>query len=377
MSKNILITGGAGFIGSHLVDKLIEEKGHEVTVFDVLEEQVHGKRERPPNYLNKKAKFIQGSVTDYKKLERVVKESEIIFHLAAMVGVGQSMYQIEKYTRNNILGTANLLDIIVNSENRLEKLVIASSNTIYGEGKSKCNKCGIVFPNLRELNQLENKDWELNCPKCGIKVTPLHTDEKKPLGSSSIYALSKQAQEQMSLLIGNTYDINTTALRLFLVYGPRQALSNPYTGVCAIFSARLFSGKPPIIFEDGFQSRDFVNVKDVCQALILAMEKEAARGEVFNVGSGTPITIKEVAEIITNKINPKLKPVYNQQYRIGDIRHCVADISKIKDKLGFKPTVKFEKGIDELIDWIKPQVKNIKDDSQKAIKELKEKGLLK
>ena len=377
MSKRILVTGGAGFIGSHLVDKLIDEMGLEVTIFDILEEQVHGKNKKPPDYLNANAHFIQGSVTNYEKLKELVLTHDVIFHLAAMVGVGQSMYQIQKYTEHNILGTSNLLDIIANCEHNINKLVIASSNTVYGEGKSQCNKCGVVFPKLRNLEQLKTKEWELNCPKCGSQVKPLLTDEETPFNSSSIYALSKQVQEQSGLLIGDTYGINTTVLRFFLVYGPRQALSNPYTGVCSIFSSRLFNGKPPIIFEDGLQSRDFVNVKDVCQALTLSMNKNEAKGEIFNVASGDPITIKEVANIITKKINPKLKPIYNNELRIGDIRHCLADISKIKKKLGYTPTVKFKDGIDEVLEWIKPQIGNIQDDSQKAINELKEKGLLK
>ncbi|MFX1258698.1 MAG: GDP-mannose 4,6-dehydratase [Promethearchaeota archaeon] len=376
MTKKILVTGGAGFIGSHLVDKLIEEKNHDVTVIDILEEQVHGKTNKPPDYLNSKAEFIRGSIINYSQLEDLIKEHEVIYHLAAIVGVSQSIYQIKKYVEYNILGTANLLDILVNSEHDVGKLIIASSNTIYGESKSKCERCGIVFPKLRSDDQLKKKDWNLNCPKCGLKVKPLLTDEKTPLNPSSIYALSKQTQEKMGLMIGDIYGINTTILRYFLVYGSRQALSNPYTGVCAIFSSRLLSGKPPIVYEDGMQSRDFVNVKDICQASILAMEKNAAKGEIFNVGSGMPITIKEVAETLSKKINPNLKPIYNQQYRIGDIRHCLADISKIENKLGYKPTVSFREGINELIDWIKQKADIVQDYSQKALKELKQKGLL-
>ncbi|MFX1303240.1 MAG: GDP-mannose 4,6-dehydratase [Promethearchaeota archaeon] len=377
MTKKVLVTGGAGFIGSHLVDKLIDQKGYEVSILDILEEQVHGNVNHPPDYLNKNSKFFLGSVTDYKKLEHLVGENDIIFHLAAIVGVSQSMYQVEKYIENNILGLANLLDILVNSKHNVKKVVIASSNTVYGEGRAQCNTCGVVFPRVRLQDQLERKDWELDCPYCRSKVKPLLTDENSPCNPSSIYAFSKQAQEKMSLMIGNTYGINTTVLRFFLVYGTRQALSNPYTGVCAIFSTKALYGKPPIIFEDGMQSRDFVNVKDVCQALILAMEKNAANGEIFNVGTGIPVTIKEVADLITEKINPELKPVYNQQYRIGDIRHSVADISKIKNKLGYSPTLTFKEGIDDLINWIKTQKNDIQKPSQKAIQELKEKGLLK
>jgi dTDP-L-rhamnose 4-epimerase len=377
MTKKVLVTGGAGFIGSHLVDKLVEKKNYEVTILDNLEEQVHGKTDNPPSYLNKASDFFLSSVTDYKKLEKLVKEHEIIIHLAASVGVGQSMYQIRKYVDNNIQGTANLLDILVNSEHNVQKVVIASSNTVYGEAKSQCNRCGIIFPKLRTLEQLKGKDWELNCPTCGSKVKPLLTDEKSPLNPSSIYAFSKQAQEKLSLMIGNTYGINTTVLRFFLVYGTRQALSNPYTGVCSIFSTQALLGKPPIIFEDGNQTRDFVNVGDVCQALLLAVEKDAANGEIFNVGTGIPITIKEVAEIISKKINPELTPICTEQFRIGDIRHCVADISKIRNKLDYSPEFTFNKGVDELIEWIKLQKKLIQEPSHRAMQELEEKGLLK
>jgi len=377
MTRKVLITGGAGFIGSHLVDKLIEQKGYQVSILDNLEEQVHGKTNKPPSYLSKSSLFFKGSVTDYKKLEELVKENEIIFHLAAIVGVGQSMYQIKKYVDNNIRGLANLFDILVNSEHNVKKVIIASSNTVYGEAKSQCNKCGVIFPKLRSLNQLKRKDWELNCPKCGSKVKPLLTDENSPLNPSSIYAFSKQTQENLGLIIASTYGINTTVLRFFLVYGPRQSLSNPYTGVCSIFTIRAIYGNSPIIFEDGNQTRDFINVDDICQALILAMEKNAANGEIFNVGTGTPIKIKELAEIIIKKINPKLKPLYTQQFRIGDIRHSVADISKIKNKLGFSPNITFKEGINDLIEWVKIQKKDIQEPSQKAMKELKEKGLLK
>ncbi|MFW9973361.1 MAG: GDP-mannose 4,6-dehydratase [Candidatus Odinarchaeota archaeon] len=377
MTKKVLITGGAGFIGSHLVDKLIEQKDYEVSILDNLEEQVHGKIDKPPSYLNRSSKFFHGSITDYKKLENLVKENEIVFHLAASVGVGQSMYQIEKYVDNNIHGLANLLNILVNSEHNVEKVIIASSNTVYGESKSKCEKCGIIYPKLRTLEQLKVKNWDLICPTCGSSVKPLLTDENSPLNPSSVYAFSKQAQEKLSLMIGNTYGINVSVLRFFLVYGTRQALSNPYTGVCSIFCTRALLGKPPIIFEDGNQTRDFVNVGDICQALILAMQKNAANGETFNVGTGIPITIKEVAEIITNKINPKLKPIYTQQFRIGDIRHCVADITKIKKKLEYIPKFTFRESIVDLIEWIKIQKKKPHEHSFDAMRELKEKGLLK
>jgi len=306
-----------------------------------------------------------------------VKENDVIYHLAAKVGVGQSMYQISDYVDNNILGTANLFNILVNSDHNVKKVVIASSNTVYGEGKSSCVKCGVVIPKLRTISQLKNKDWELNCPVCGGKLKSVLTDEKTRCNPRSIYALSKQVQEEMSLMIGKTYGIDIAILRFFLVYGPRQALSNPYTGVFAIFCTRLLNGKHPIVFEDGLQSRDFVNVEDVCQALLLAMKSNAANGEIFNVGSGIPLTIKKIAEIMTKEINPKLKPIYNRQYRVGDIRHSVADISKIKRILGYEPKISFNQGIEEYIKWIKTQETKIDDKTDEALLELKEKGLLK
>ena len=372
----VLITGGAGFIGSHLVDKLIEKGYSEVTIFDNLEEQVHGKLETLPSYINKKAKFIKSSVINYNTFEKAIKESDIIVHLAATVGVAQSMYQVEKYVNTNILGTANLLDILNKSKHKIDKLIIASSNTIYGEGKYFCSKCGITFPPVRSISQLTNHDWEVKCPNCQTILTSVPTDESSVLNPSSIYAFTKQSQEQLSLLIGKTYNIDFTILRFFLVYGSRQSISNPYTGVCNIFATNILNNRSPMIYEDGLQSRDFVNVNDVCQAIILSMEKEEAKGQIFNVGTGIPIKIKEVAELFIKKLNSDLDPLVTQKYRMGDIRHCIADITKIKKFLGFKPSIAFKDGIDDLINWIQREKGKIQDKSQLALNELKEKGLL-
>ena len=373
MNKKILVTGGAGFIGSHLVDKLVE-LGHEVRVFDNLEPQVHGSERKVPEYLNSECEFIKGDIRDKLALKNALKGIEIIFHQAARVGVGQSMYEIEKYVEVNALGTANLLDILVNEKHKVERLIIASSMSIYGEGKYVCRDCGVVYSKLRPLEQLKKKEWEIKCPLCSKPVKEMPTDEEKPLYPTSVYAISKRDQEEICLTIGRAYDIPTVALRYFNVYGPRQALSNPYTGVAAIFSARIKNRHNPIIFEDGLQGRDFIHVKDIVKANILAMEKEEANFEVFNVGTGRKCTNRELANILIKKLGKdELHPEIVSKYREGDIRHCYADISKIKEKLGYKPEVKFEDGILDLIDWVKK--KEAVDRFEESQRELERKGL--
>jgi len=372
MKYKILVTGGAGFIGSHLVDSLLE-KGHEVTVLDNLDEQVHGKIKKPPTYLSIDARFIKGDMRDKAILKKAIKNIDIIFNQAACVGVGQSMYEVEKYMSSNTVGTAALLDVLVNERNKVKKLITASSMSIYGEGSYFCSKCGLVYPALRSEEQLKSKEWNIKCPKCGNDVESRPTDEQKPLHPTSIYAISKHDQEDMSLVIGRAYKIPSVALRYFNTYGPRQALSNPYTGAAAIFSSRILNKKPPVIFEDGYQSRDFIHVSDIVQANILAMEKKEADYESFNVGTGRKLTILDLVKLIAKELNFKGELAIENKFRAGDIRHCYADISKIKEKLGFTPRVKFEDGIDDLIAWVKTQ--KAEDLFEKAKKELEKKRL--
>jgi len=272
MAKRILITGGAGFVGSHLADALLE-RGHEVRLFDSLREQVHGGKQ--PSYLNREAQLIVGNVEDRDAVHEAVEGMDVVFHLAAAVGVGQSMYEISKYIRANTLGTANLLQALLKNVNRIEKLVVASSMSIYGEGKYLCAGCGEVDPAPRSAQQLAEKDWEVHCPQCSAALAPIPTPESKPLQCSSFYALSKKDQEEMCLLFGRTYGVPVVALRYFNIYGPRQALANPYTGVAAIFASRMLDGQSPLVFEDGAQMRDFVSVHDVVAATVLAMEISA------------------------------------------------------------------------------------------------------
>lgn len=366
----ILVTGGAGFIGSHIVDDLIKE-GHYVRIFDNLEPQVHNKM---PSYLNKNAEFIKGDVRDASAIETAIQDIDIIFHEAALVGVGQSMYQIEKYVDVNTYGTAKLLEILVNKEHDVKKLIVASSMSIYGEGTHLCDDCGIVYPLLRSEQQLKRRDWNAKCPKCGKDVKMVPTKETKPLQPTSIYAISKKDQEEMSLAVGRSYGIPTVALRYFNAFGPRQALSNPYTGVCAIFLARIKNHNPPIIFEDGLQSRDFISAHDLSEANILAMESSNANYEVFNVGTGMPTSILDIAQTLAKLYNRDIHPRIAGKYRAGDIRHCFADISKIKDKLGFQPKVSFKDRMENLVAW--GTKTDVVDGFEKAYGELLKRGLV-
>jgi dTDP-L-rhamnose 4-epimerase len=349
---NILVTGGAGFIGSHLVDALVEQ-GHRVKVLDALVSQVH--TEGKPSYLNPQAELIRGDVCDAKAVERALDGVEIVYHKAAEVGVGQSMYEIERYVRANDLGTAVLLEAVVKRRPQIRKLVVASSMSIYGEGAYSCLHCGVVNAKLRRAAQLIERDWEVKCPQCGAILKPIPTNEDKPLIPSSVYAISKQDQEQFCLVVGRAYDIPVVALRYFNVYGTRQALSNPYTGVCAIFSARLLNDQPPLIFEDGEQTRDFVHVNDIVQANLLALETDRADYEALNIGTGAPVSIRQIARMLARGLNKDIEPEVTEKYREGDIRHCVADVSRARGLLGYKPQISLEQGIPELLDWVRKQ----------------------
>ncbi len=365
----ILVTGGMGFIGSHLVDALVRD-GHAVRVFDSLEEQVHNHKK--PEYLNKDAEYIIANVTERDKLKKAIKGVEIIFHEAAAVGVGQSMYQISKYIKDNTYGTANLLDILINERHNVKKLIVASSMSIYGEGAYICSECEDIAPKLRSEEQLKVGDWQIHCSYCSGIAKPVPTKEDKPLVPTSIYAFSKRHQEEICLLIGKTYKIPTIALRYFNAYGPRQALSNPYTGVCAIFSARIKNDHRPIIYEDGLQTRDFIHVTDIANANLLVMGNPKADYKAFNVGSGKPVSILEIAKVLTKLHRKHIEPKIVNKYRAGDIRHCFADISAI-ESLGFHPRVNFTEGMRGLVNWSKTIT--AEDKIEAANRELEIRGL--
>jgi dTDP-L-rhamnose 4-epimerase len=352
--SRILVTGGAGFIGSHLVDALVA-RGHQVRVLDALVPQVHGSNAAWPAWVSEQVERIRGNVADIEVWAHALKEIDVVYHLAAEVGVGQSMYEIVRYMKANTLGTANLLELLARSEYTIQKLVVASSMSIYGEG-AYCNCEGRpVYPQMRSPAKLAQRQWEMFEPDSEEPLRPIATAEDKPLHPTSIYAISKRDQEEMCLSVGRAYKIPTIALRFFNVYGPRQALSNPYTGVAAIFSGRLLNRKPPMIFEDGLQSRDFVHVADIVQGLLLCMEHDEANYEAINIGTGRQLTILDMAKVLTRELNVEVEPRIVNQFREGDIRHCFADIRKARSLLGYNPQVTFETGIGDLVEWVGQQ----------------------
>jgi len=369
MKKKVLITGGAGFIGSHLADELIDN-GYEVRALDNLNRQVHGHNAQRPDYLHPDVELIVGDVRDKNAVKQALAGVDAVFHLAALVGVGQSMYQIEEYTDVNNVGTAVLLEALIDQP--VKKLVVASSMSIYGEGLYKNGAGNFVHECDRKLDDLRNQHWNMY-DASGLDYTPVPTPEYKKPSLSSVYALSKYDQERLCLIAGKAYNIPTTALRFFNVYGTRQALSNPYTGVLAIFASRLLNNNAPMIFEDGLQKRDFVHVKDVARACRLALETPEANGEVINVGSGKRYTIQEIAQKIAHVMGKDIAPEVNGKYRVGDIRHCFADLTKARTLLGFEPRVDFEDGLAELALWLEGQI--AVDSVNKATEELASRGL--
>ncbi len=369
MSKHVLITGGAGFIGSHLADRLLDQ-GYRVTALDSLSPQVHPDGRRP-EYLSRDVALVRGDVCDPDIVRRALRSIDAVVHLAATVGVGQSMYEVARYTTTNNLGTAVLLEALI--EKPVERLVVASSMSIYGEGLYETAGGEPVEACERSLDALRRHDWEPAAAD-GTPLVPVPTPETKAPCLASVYALSKYDQERLSLLIGQAYGIPTVALRFFNVYGPRQALSNPYTGVLAIFAARLLNGKPPLIFEDGRQRRDFVNVRDVCAACVLALESPRAPGAVFNVGSGRPFSVVEIAERLAVTLDLEhVEPEITGDYRVGDIRHCFADVTRARTVLGYEPRVALADGLDELATWLAGQ--NADDGVGAARAALVERGL--
>lgn len=356
MRQQVLVTGGAGFIGSHLVEALVS-RGYGVRVLDNLDPQVHGTGGNAPiSHLvqSGRVELITGDVRDRDVVEKAVAGIDAVLHQAAAVGVGQSMYRIADYVSVNSLGAATLLEAIVSRDRPLDKLIVASSMSIYGEGRYRCQEHGDVDPPLREREQLEQGDWEMHCPRCGTALEPIPTDESKPPFPTSVYAITKRDHEELFLTVGRAYGIPTVALRYFNVYGPGQSLNNPYTGVAAIFTCRLLNGAAPLIFEDGEQSRDFVHVSDIVRANLAALEGSGGDGRVLNVGTGRRLTLLQMVDALREKLGGP-EPRVIGRFRQGDIRHCFADTSSIEEHVGFRAAVRFEEGVDDLVEWARDQ----------------------
>lgn len=379
MNKNVLITGGAGFIGSHIALKLID-KGYDVTVLDNLLEQIHGSdpNKTSPLYcsIKDKVRFIKGDVCDKELLTRALGDADYVIHLAAETGTGQSMYEIKRYIDVNIGGTALLLDILVNTKNRVKRVVVAESRAIYGEGKYYCQKCGDVYPTERKEEDMAKGDFECHCPKCGGNVKLVATTEDSAIHPSSVYGIGKQVQGQLVHLICKNTGIESVSFRYQNVYGPGQSLTNPYTGILSIFSNRIKSHKGINIFEDGKETRDFVYIDDVVDATIAGLEVSKANGHVFNVGTGVAIDVLTVAQTLCKYYGIQVPLTVSGNYRLGDIRHNYADITLAKKILGFQPKWPFDAGIKKFVDWVNRQELKI-DNYEASLEEMKLKGLFK
>ena len=375
---HVLVTGGAGFIGSHVVDLLLGA-GHHVTVVDNLDPQVHGADTNTPRNLAHHAgtsqlEFVHGDIRDLDLMRRLVATTENVVHLAAAVGVGQSMYSPAYYADVNVNGQAVLMEAMVARAQKIRRFVVASSMSIYGEGAYVCGDHGGVVVRERTEAQLQRGEWEPVCPLCGNPVRAALTSEEKRLLPTSIYAITKKTQEEMALCFGEAYDIPTVALRFFNVFGSRQALSNPYTGVAAIFSSRLLNGEAPLLFEDGEQSRDFVHVRDAARAVVRAVEQEDVPTAAFNVCSGRAMAVGELARTLAAALNNSVAPKLIGRYRVGDIRHCIGDPHAAQQQLGFTASMDLEAGLEELLEWVRAE--SAGDNLVKSLDELSSRGLV-
>ena len=368
-SKSVLVTGGAGFIGSNLASELISQ-GHQVKILDNLDPQVHPDG---PSYFGNDFTLIRGDIRDADTVERAIEDVDIIFHNAAAVGVAQSMYRIHNYIDVNSLGTGNLLEVLTNSGNGVKKLVVASSNTVYGEGSYDCPECGLIDPGMRPASQLKEHDWSVRCPNCGEAASPVPTKEDRSLHPTTVYAITKRDQEELCLQVGGAYGIPVVALRYFNVLGPGQSLKNPYTGVCAIFSSRIRDGKAPVVYEDGSQTRDIVSVKDIVQGNMLAMNLNSMNYGIFNVGTGRAISILDIANELLRLHGSDLKPEIPGKFRAGDVRHCFADVSRISSH-GYKPKYQFDRTIRDFYEWSKEH--QSRDLFDRAQNEMNSRGLI-
>ena len=350
--SRVLVTGGAGFIGSHLVDALVAQ-GHDVIAFDNLDPAAHPQPPKWPSYANPKCKYILGDVRDKEALSKAMNGVDVVFHHAAAVGSGISMIDIRRFVDTNSMGTANVLELAIERRDQIKKLIVASSMTVMGEGTYECAAHGVYYPGLRSIEQLLRNEWEVRCPQCGVFSKPMPMKEDRPLQPLTIYGLTKMDEELETMLVGEFYKIPVVAFRYFSVYGPRQSLTNPYTGVIARFGTRVITGKAPLIYEDGRQLKDVVHVRDLVRANLLAMVREEANYQVFNLGNGEGLSVYGIGQLIAAKLGTTIEPLLTCQYRRGDARHGWADISKAQRLLGWRPALSAEDCFADLSKWLK------------------------
>lgn len=371
--KNILVTGGVGFIGTHLVRRL-RGMGHRVRVVDNLSPQVHDKSENEIREANPEIEYVFGDIRDQDALMRAIEGMQVVFHLAAETGVGQSMYEISRYTDTNITGTARLLEAIARPDSTVEKIILTSSRAVYGEGKYFCQSCGIVYPEGRTRNQLAEGNWEPTCPSCAGTTTPMPTGEDSPCKLTSIYGITKYTQEQMVRNFSRTYRIPFAIFRLQNVIGPDQSPRNPYTGVLSVFATRALNGSHIEVFEDGNESRDFIDVRDVVDILAQTVDSDVCDGQILNVGTGIRTSILELATYARDALRSDTRIVISGRYRVGDVRHAWADVGKIRTLVGYSPQYNVRNSIREYIQWL-TSLDRPPDFSERAVDELKMRGL--
>ncbi len=369
--STVLVTGGAGFIGSHLVDSLLE-RGDRVRVLDNLDTLAHPSGR--PDPLDPEAELIAGDLRDPGAVERALAGVDRVFHLGGVVGNGESMVNVRRAVDHNAGGTATLLEAVVARRDRIRRLVAASSMVVYGEGSYRCPEHGTVHPALRATERLHRREWEPRCPACGGPAAPVPTPEDAPLRPTSVYGITKRDQEELVLVLGRAYGVETVALRYLNVDGPRQALGNPYTGVAAIFAARVLNGRRPLVFEDGAQIRDLVHVLDVVRATERAMHAPAVAGHAINVATGRRVRILDLARRLAAALGSDLEPELTGECRAGDIRHCFADVSRARELLGFEAQTSLDEGLPELADWVAHNTVSERGDA--AVDDLRSRGLV-